>query len=79
VPELRVPVPSVVLPSLKVTVPVAALGVTVAVNVTEDPNVEGLLDEVTAVELDAWFTVWVKPDDVLPANILSPPYTAVME
>jgi hypothetical protein len=64
---------------MKVTVPVAALGVTVAVNVTEDPYVEGLLDEETVVELDTWFTVWVKPDDVLPANVLSPPYTAVME
>ena len=60
--------PSVVLPSLKVTVPVAALGVTVAVKVTEDPNVEGLLDEVTAVELDALVHSLVKPDDVLPAK-----------
>jgi hypothetical protein len=46
-----------VLPSLKVTVPVAALGVTVAVNITEDPNVEGLLDEETVVEEVALFTV----------------------
>jgi len=36
-PPLSVPVPSVVLPSLNVTVPVAAEGVTVAVNVTDDP------------------------------------------
>ena len=35
-PLLTFPVPSVVLPSLKVTFPVAAAG-TVAVNVTEDP------------------------------------------
>jgi hypothetical protein len=52
VPELRVPVPSVVLPSLKVTIPVAALGATVAMNVTEDPYVEGFADEVIAVEED---------------------------
>jgi hypothetical protein len=31
------PVPSVVLPSLNVTVPVAAAGEIVAVNVTEEP------------------------------------------
>lgn len=36
-PLLRVPVPNVVLPSLNVTVPVAAEGVTVAVNVTDEP------------------------------------------
>jgi hypothetical protein len=36
-PPLSVPVPSVVLPSLNVTVPVAAEGVTVAVNVTDEP------------------------------------------
>jgi len=36
-PLLSVPVPSVVLPSLKVTVPVAVEGVTVAVKVTEEP------------------------------------------
>jgi hypothetical protein len=36
-PALIVPVPSVVLPSLNVMVPVAAEGVTIAVNVTELP------------------------------------------
>jgi hypothetical protein len=36
-PLLIVPVPSVVLPFLNVTVPVAAEGETVAVNVTELP------------------------------------------
>ena len=36
-PLLKVPVPSVVLPSLNVTVPVHVEGVTVAVNLTEDP------------------------------------------
>jgi hypothetical protein len=37
VPPLSVPVPIDVLPSLNVTVPVAALGVTVAVKVTDAP------------------------------------------
>jgi hypothetical protein len=36
-PLLSVPVPRVVLPSMKVTVPVAVDGVTVAVKVTEAP------------------------------------------
>jgi len=36
-PLLSVPVPSVALPSLKVTVPVAVEGVTLAVKVTEEP------------------------------------------
>jgi hypothetical protein len=36
-PLLIVPVPSVVLPSLNVTVPVAAVGEIVAVNVTDEP------------------------------------------
>ena len=52
-PELRVPVPSVVLPSLKVIVPVAALGVTVAVKVIDWPLTDGFTDEVTDMELDA--------------------------
>ncbi len=40
-PPLRVPVPSVVAPSLNVTVPLAALGETVEVKVTLEPKVEG--------------------------------------
>ena len=36
-PLLMVPVPSALLPSLNVTVPVAVAGVTVAVNVTDAP------------------------------------------
>jgi hypothetical protein len=46
-----VPVPSVVVPSLNVTVPVAADGVTVAVNVTAAPKVVGLLEEDSATEV----------------------------
>ncbi len=50
-PLLSVPVPSVVLPSLNVTVPVAADGVTVAVNVTEVPYVEGFGGEDSVVDV----------------------------
>jgi hypothetical protein len=48
-PLLRVPVPSVVDPSLNVTIPVAAVGDNVAVNVTEVPYPEGFTDEVSVV------------------------------
>jgi hypothetical protein len=61
-----VPVPNVLLPSLNVTVPVADEGVTVAVKVTEVPNVEGFLDEATVVVEVALLTVWVSAEDVLP-------------
>ena len=60
-----VPVPSVVAPSLKVTVPVGVpveegeLSVTVAVNVTEAPEQDGLAEEATAVDVLALFTVSV--------------------
>jgi hypothetical protein len=49
-PVAMVPVPRVVVPSLNVTVPVAVEGVTVAVNFTEAPKVEGLRDEATVTE-----------------------------
>ena len=53
-PPLRVPVPSVVVPSLNVTVPVGvpaprALALTAAVKVTLWPNTEGLAEEETLV------------------------------
>jgi hypothetical protein len=65
IPPLIVTVLSVVLPSTNVTVPVAVLGVTVAVNVTEAPYVDGFVDEVTAIVVPALFTVCVNVDDVL--------------
>ena len=48
-----VPVPSVVAPSLKVTVPVGVppAPVTVAVNVTDCPNTEGFSEDVSVVVL----------------------------
>jgi len=69
-PLLSVPLPSVVAPSLNVTVPVGVpapgdTALTVAVNVLVCPNTDGLDDEITAVALLALLTVWVKFVDVL--------------
>jgi hypothetical protein len=59
---LRVEVPRVAVPLLKVTVPVGvpvpgAVAVTVAVSVTDWPYTDGLTDELTAVEAPSVFTV----------------------
>src|SRR5437773_1390824 len=71
---------------LKRTFPVGApapgaTGLTVAVNVTDWPNTEGLAEEITAVAVSALFTVWVKGEAVLslPLKLPSPLYTAVTE
>jgi len=61
-PLLSVPVPSTVAPFLNVTTPVGvpppgATAATVAVNVTDWPNTDGLCEEITTVELPALFTV----------------------
>ncbi len=74
----KVPVPSVAAPSLKVTVPVGvpepgATAATVAMNVTDWLNTEGFADEVSAVVVLPWFTVWVKTLEVLPLKLLSLP------
>ena len=76
---LTVPVPRVVLPSLKVTVPVAVDGETVAVNVTEEPYVDGFDDDVTVTVVFTLLTVCVNTDDVLLLSFASPPYEAVIE
>src|SRR5438876_559916 len=60
----RVPVPRMVEPSLKVTVPVGVpapglFAVTVAVNVTACPDSAGLAEELTSVVVPAFVTVWV--------------------
>src|ERR1043166_3464338 len=67
---LKVPVPKVVAPSLKVTVPVGvplpgAGALTVAVKVTGWPDTEGLTEEATVVVVLAAFTVWLKGEPVL--------------
>jgi hypothetical protein len=69
---------------LNVTVPVGvpAPGLvteTVAVNVTVCPNTEGLVDEDTEVDVEAWLITCDMAVDVLVMKLVSPPYTAVME
>jgi hypothetical protein len=76
------PVPIVVVPSLKVTVPVGvpapgALTVTVAVNVTDWFKRDGLTDELSAVVVFALLTTWDSPTDTLPLKFASPAYVAV--
>src|SRR5204863_2199820 len=79
----RVPVPRVLAPSLKVTVPVGVpapglLAVTVAVKVTDCPDSDGLAEELTSVAVLAFFTVWVSVLEVLPLKVALPPYDAVI-
>ena len=55
---LSVPVPSVVVPSLNVTTPVGTpapevVAATVAVKVTDWPNTEGFVPEVTVVDVES--------------------------
>ena len=69
-PELKVPVPTVVPASLNVTVPLGVpapgdTALTVAVNVTDWPDTDGLAEEATVVVLLAWFTVCVSAELVL--------------
>ncbi|MGA8541852.1 MAG: hypothetical protein WB566_20275 [Terriglobales bacterium] len=66
IPPLTVPVPRVVLPSVNVTVPVTVAGVTVAVNVTGEPYVDGFADDPRATLVPALLTVCVSTDDALP-------------
>src|SRR5438552_13201934 len=66
----NVPVPMLLAPSRNVTAPVGvpepgATAETVAVKVTAWPKAEGLLSEVTVVEVLAWLTVCVGNDPVL--------------
>jgi len=73
-----VPVPSVVEPSMNVTVPVGtpapgALAATVAVNVTDCPKTEGLAADDTELLVADWFTVCVNAEDELVAKFVSPP------
>ena len=74
----RMPVPRVLDPSLKVTVPVGVpapglFAVTVAVKVTDCPDTDGLAEELTDVAVLAFFTVWVSALEVLPVKVASPP------
>ena len=67
-------VPSTVVPSLKVTVPVTvpapgATGLMVAVSVTDWPNTEGFADDESVLVVDAAFTVSVTAVEVLVAKL----------
>jgi hypothetical protein len=73
-PLFSVPVPSVVVPSMKVTVPpgVPALEVTVAVKVTEAPKVDGFSEEARDVVVGPGLTVWESAGEVLPLKFVEP-------
>lgn len=69
--------PSVVVPSLNVTLPVGVplpgeLAVTVAVNVTACPNTVVPEDDVTRVVLPSGFTTSLMAGEVLPVKLVSP-------
>ena len=64
-------------PSMNCKVPLAvpdpgATAETVAVKVTACPKTEGLVSEAKVVELEAWLTVCVGRDPVLPVKFVSP-------
>jgi hypothetical protein len=73
-PPLSVPVPSVTVPFLNVTVPVGVpeVAVTVAVNVTAWPDVEGFSEDATVV-VGTGFTVCDRGAEVLAVKLASPP------
>jgi len=75
-PLFSVSVPSAVPPSKNVTVPLAWLGETVAVNVIGCPRFDGLrLDASVVVVLVPLpvLTVWVRTADVLALRLVLPP------
>jgi hypothetical protein len=84
-PPLRLFVDKGVAPSLKMTEPVGVpvpgeLALTVAVNVTDWPETDGFVPETTEVELFALLTACEYAGEfVLPAKLLSPTYSAVIE
>jgi len=78
VPPLSVPVPRVVVPSMNVTVPVAAALSTVAVNVTDWPYADGFGADTSVVVVAFLFTTCVTVFDVAVVKFASPLYVAVM-
>jgi len=62
---------------MNVTVPVAVVGVTVAVNFTDEPYADGFADEASVTVVLALFTLWISSKDVLPLYFALPPYEAV--
>src|ERR1043166_8680615 len=82
-PELSVAVPSALVPSLKVTVPVGVpapgeVAMTLAVNVTGLSKYCGLADELTVVVVLAWLTVCAKFAELLWLKLPSPLYVALI-
>src|SRR5580700_9431673 len=75
---VRLTVPRLVAPSKKVTEPVGLPPVTVAVNMTDWPYMDGLSDEASEVLVVSWLTTWCTMDEVLVASSVSPLYVAVM-
>src|SRR3954470_20670259 len=65
-PLVRLAVPNEGAPSLKVTVPAAVLGDTVAVKVTDWLKVDGLTDEIKLVVVATGLTVWFRVGLLLP-------------
>jgi hypothetical protein len=68
-PAVSATVASVVMLSLKVTVPVGVpelAAFTVAVNVTDWPNVDGFSEDTTAVDVACLFTTCDNAGEVLP-------------
>ncbi len=58
---------------MNVTVPVAVVGVTVAVNFTDELYVDGFADEASVTVVLALFTTWIRSKDVLPLYFALPP------
>src|SRR5260370_17820501 len=76
-PLPNAPLPMLLAPSKKVTVPVAVPGVTGAVKVTDWPERDGLTEEMTAVEV-LFFTVTVAEPLMPPLGTGSVPVTALL-
>ena len=73
-PPLSIGEPSTVEPSMKMTVPVGvplpgAVGLTVAVKVTDWPKTEGFADETTEVVVASCLTVWLTAAEVLAGEV----------
>ena len=76
-PLVKAMVPSVVLPSLRVTEPLdvplaGATATTFAVNVTELPNVGEEELTVKVVVVEPWLTAWKVGAEVVPLKLMSP-------
>ena len=81
---MRLVDPRVVVPSLKVTVPLGAPApgattLTDAVNVTVWPNTDGFGEELSEVTVLSLLTTWLTTVEVLAVKLPSPLYTAVIE